>query len=87
MNGDTADGAMGRKSKDTCGIITYSFETVVGPPSLFHLAMQFSEMFRLLGLLLLFSADPQTKQNKKAILSFYRYYYDLSLGRYYPREN
>jgi hypothetical protein len=47
MNGDTADGAMGRKSKDMYGITTYSFETVVGP-ALFHLAMQFSEMFRLL---------------------------------------
>ena len=52
-NGDTADGAMGRKRKDTYRIITYSFETVVGL-SLFHLAMQFSEVFRLLGCFVLF---------------------------------
>lgn len=63
-NGDTADGATGRKRKDTRRIITYSFETVVG---LFHFAMQFSEMLRLLGcfFFFFFPVDPN-----KQTLSF-----------------
>lgn len=34
MNGDAADGAVERNREDVCRIITYSFETAVGPSSI-----------------------------------------------------
>lgn len=39
MDGDTADGAVGRNSEDVCRIITYSFETAVGPSSILRYSL------------------------------------------------
>lgn len=41
MNGDTADGVVGRNSEDVYRIITYSFEAAVGPSSIFDAVLRY----------------------------------------------